>query len=427
MERGNDDLELREIMKILKTLLFATLGCALLLAQSAGVTEVTVTYSATPTFTVNSGVTNFTITLTGNVTSSTFSSAAVGFGSFSVCQDVSGSHTFAYPANFVGFPVVTSTGSGCTRTAWHYDGTSVYAMAGVTGPQGPAGSTGPSGSNGTNGTGYLATSTTSLATAGSGSKSFTTQANLAYTAGARIRATSAGTAEYMEGLVTSYSSTTLVATMDRNSGTGTHADWNINLVGDVGASGSGTGTINAGANSAQLAQYTGSGIVVGPATVSGDATMAAGGALTIAANAVTSAKMAVVNTRRTVCLTAGAKNASAALADTDLADSDVYFIPAAGTLVEITVHADAGTPNIILGRDRAGSTVALTSAALATAASGAIACSKATAVTGLDGTTTCSATLQNTSLNAGDWLYMSSGTAGGTAKQMTACATFTVN
>jgi hypothetical protein len=100
-----------------------------------------------------------------------------------------------------------------------------WALVGATGPTGAAGP------------GYLATSTTSLATAGSASKSFTTQSGLAYSVGARIRATSVGTGEYMEGLVTSYSGTTLVATMDTNSGTGTHADWNINLAGNVGATG----------------------------------------------------------------------------------------------------------------------------------------------------------------------------------------------
>jgi hypothetical protein len=99
------------------------------------------------------------------------------------------------------------------------------------------GSAGSNGSNGSNGAGYLATSTTSLATAGSGSKVFTTQAGLAYTAGARIRATSTGTSEWMEGVVTSYSSTTLTVTMDLNSGTGTHADWDINIAGQRGATG----------------------------------------------------------------------------------------------------------------------------------------------------------------------------------------------
>jgi hypothetical protein len=95
-----------------------------------------------------------------------------------------------------------------------------------------------SGIQGPGGSGYGGTSATSLATAGSGSKAFTTQAGLAYSKGARIRASSIGTGEYMEGVVASYSGTTLTVTMYRNVGTGTHADWTINLAGDVGAAGS---------------------------------------------------------------------------------------------------------------------------------------------------------------------------------------------
>ncbi|MGH8123923.1 MAG: hypothetical protein ACREPT_14270, partial [Rudaea sp.] len=98
-------------------------------------------------------------------------------------------------------------------------------VANILGATGSTGATGPSGA------GYLATSATSLTTAGSGSKSFTTQSGLAYSVGARVRATSSGTGDWMEGVVTSYSSTTLVVAMDNNSGTGTHADWNINVAG----------------------------------------------------------------------------------------------------------------------------------------------------------------------------------------------------
>jgi hypothetical protein len=140
-----------------------------------------------------------------------------------------------------------------------------------------------------------------------------------------------------------------------------------------------------------------------------------------------SAQMAAVNTRRTICLAFGANNGSA-LADADLGpQSRQYFVNAPWTLVEMEVAGDAGTPNIILGRSRAGTIVNVTSAALATAASGGIACSNTGGTTGIDGTTTCGSTLQNTGFNAGDWITAVSGTAGGTAKEMTACLTFTVN
>jgi len=152
------------------------------------------------------------------------------------------------------------------------------------------------------------------------------------------------------------------------------------------------------------------------------------GSGTIAANAVSSAKMAAVNTRRTSCIAIGANNASITLADSDLGpQSRQYFINAAATVQEIEVAADAGTPNVIVGRSRAGAIVNLTAAALAAAASGGIACSNTGGTTGIDGTTTCSGTLQNTSLNAGDWITLVSGTAGGTAKEMTVCITSTVN
>lgn len=96
------------------------------------------------------------------------------------------------------------------------------------------GNVGTPGTNGTNGPGYLATSTSSLSI-GTGSKAFTTQAGLAYTAGCRARASSAAdTTNFMEGVVTAYSGTTLTVLIDRYGGSGSHNDWNINLAGDAG-------------------------------------------------------------------------------------------------------------------------------------------------------------------------------------------------
>ncbi len=141
--------------------------------------------------------------------------------------------------------------------------------------------------------------------------------------------------------------------------------------------------------------------------------------------AVTSAKQSVEPTRRTVCIVFGANNAVSVLADSDLGpQSRQYFLPWAGTLVETEVAADGGTPNIILGRSRAGVIANVVSGALATASLGGIACSNTGGTTGLDGATTCSNTLQNTGWNVGDWITAVSGTAGGVAKEMTACLTF---
>jgi hypothetical protein len=109
--------------------------------------------------------------------------------------------------------------------------------------QGPTGDTASAGSGtvtglpGLDGAGYAATSATSVAI-GTGSKTFATQTGLAYSAGARVRITSAAnTANWMEGLVSAYSGNTLVVTVAVVSGSGTHADWNINLAGEPGTAG----------------------------------------------------------------------------------------------------------------------------------------------------------------------------------------------
>lgn len=117
---------------------------------------------------------------------------------------------------------------------------------GPTGATGATGATGSTGATGATGPGYAATSTSSVAIASSGSKTFTTQSGLAYSAGARVRVadTAAPSTNYMEGVVTSYSGTTLTFTADRSAGSGTLSSWTINLVGDVGATGS-TGSTGA--------------------------------------------------------------------------------------------------------------------------------------------------------------------------------------
>jgi hypothetical protein len=103
---------------------------------------------------------------------------------------------------------------------------------GTPGTPGADGAPGVDGTNGTNGAGYGGTSTTSLSV-GTGSKSFTTQAGLAYVPGSRARAASnaAPATNWMEGVVSSYSGTTLVLAVDLIGGSGTHADWNLSIAG----------------------------------------------------------------------------------------------------------------------------------------------------------------------------------------------------
>lgn len=101
-------------------------------------------------------------------------------------------------------------------------------LQGATGPQGLQGNTGP---------GYAATSASSVAI-GTGAKSFTTQAGLAYAAGMTVKVVDqADAANRMVGTCTSYSGTTLALNVTTTGGSGTIAAWNIGLAGEQGPAG----------------------------------------------------------------------------------------------------------------------------------------------------------------------------------------------
>ena len=97
-----------------------------------------------------------------------------------------------------------------------------------------------------------ATSTTSLATTGTGSKLWTIQSGRGFALGQRLRVASDDGTKINEGIVTSYSGTSLTINVDYVSGTGTHADWNISVTGDRGATGGGTGDMLAANNLSEL-------------------------------------------------------------------------------------------------------------------------------------------------------------------------------
>lgn len=80
------------------------------------------------------------------------------------------------------------------------------------------------------------TSTTSLSI-GTGSKVFTTQAGKQWALGQRLRAASDDGIKIMDGEVTAYSGTSLTIDVDYTEDSGTHADWNISIVGERGATG----------------------------------------------------------------------------------------------------------------------------------------------------------------------------------------------
>lgn len=122
---------------------------------------------------------------------------------------------------------------------------------------------------------------------------------------------------------------------------------------------------------------------------------------------------------RTCMMRIGSDN-GAALINTDIApQAAMCFISSALTAIEVNVKADGGTPSLVVSKiSPAGVVTDLLSTALATAAAGAFACSNTGGTTGLNGTTTCSATLQNTSVPAGYYLQTTTATAGGTAKRL---------
>ena len=91
---------------------------------------VVVTFSATPTYDASVSR-NSKITLTGNVTSSTF--VNVSFGGlyvFVLCQDATGLRTHIWPSNVKGALVITGTANQCsTQAVVCTDASNCYATA----------------------------------------------------------------------------------------------------------------------------------------------------------------------------------------------------------------------------------------------------------------------------------------------------------
>lgn len=123
---------------------------------------------------------------------------------------------------------------------------------GATGSAGPAGDAGPAGQQGPGGpagAGYGGTSVTSQ-TIGSGAKTLTTQAGLAWQAGNAIRLSSG--AAWMDGVVTAYEAGAMSVTVNSVSGSGTLAAWVLGPAG--GAPGGGAVTsVNGAAGNVTLA------------------------------------------------------------------------------------------------------------------------------------------------------------------------------
>jgi hypothetical protein len=103
----------------------------------------------------------------------------------------------------------------------------IQGIQGIQGLQGTQGMQGPAGAS------YTGTSATSQTISSTGSRTITTQAGLAYTVGSRIRIASAAnpTTRYIEGVVTSYSGTSLAFAADYSVGSGSATDWNLSVTG----------------------------------------------------------------------------------------------------------------------------------------------------------------------------------------------------
>ena len=81
-----------------------------------------VAFSATPTFLIANATQGFTLTLTGAVTSSTFSGTPTDGQEvwFRICQDGAGGHAFAYPASVTGGDAIDTSASACTSQLFKY-------------------------------------------------------------------------------------------------------------------------------------------------------------------------------------------------------------------------------------------------------------------------------------------------------------------
>ncbi|HEY2243446.1 MAG TPA: hypothetical protein VGH47_04380 [Xanthobacteraceae bacterium] len=119
----------------------------------------------------------------------------------------------AYTGNNLTINVDAIGGSG-SHGDWSFGPAGQQGAVGPIGPTGSTGSVGPAGPIGLTGPGYMATSTSSLPIA-VGTISLSTQSGLAYTPGARIRlASRSQPAKWMEGVVATYSGTSMTVSID---------------------------------------------------------------------------------------------------------------------------------------------------------------------------------------------------------------------
>jgi hypothetical protein len=101
---------------------------------------------------------------------------------------------------------------------------------------------GPTGPTGPNGLGYYGLTSSTSTALGTGSKTFTTNLSdtqTAFAVGQRVRIayTPNPTVDYMEGIITAFSGTSLTVLVDLSASTGTYSAWNFLTAGQQGATG----------------------------------------------------------------------------------------------------------------------------------------------------------------------------------------------
>jgi hypothetical protein len=145
-------------------------------------------------------------------------------------------------------------------------------------------------------------------------------------------------------------------------------------------------------------------------------------------NTVTSTQLAVVNTRRTCMIPVGDGTTTVVSGDYSPFKAARCFFPYAATIVEVALQCDAGTPSIQFETRHANTTLTdILSGALAANGTTLTCALTSTSGTCIDGTTSSgSITISTTSIAAGDWIEVKSGTAS-TEKNCSAAFTVTVN
>ncbi len=89
----------------------------------------TLAFTSTPVF-VASSYSNFLLTLTNNVTSSTISGGTIGqVATFDVCQNATGTYTFVWPTNLLNAPPVLANANSCTSVIAVDSGTNWNTVA----------------------------------------------------------------------------------------------------------------------------------------------------------------------------------------------------------------------------------------------------------------------------------------------------------